>query len=158
MYIRRISFITSNQISQAELTAPGALAQLLPAVAANPSDNLRNWFEIPVLFCALAIYLYVTNQVDALYVNTAWVFVVFRALHSAVHCTFNVIMFRFYLYLAATVAVWFIAIRAALTHFGAWRATVIDTHAPAFPRDRFEKRLATARKAFSLRCSGSPTR
>jgi hypothetical protein len=52
------------------------------------------------------------------YVNAAWVFVVFRALHSAVHCTFNLIMLRFYLYLFSTLAVWFIAIRAALIHFG----------------------------------------
>jgi hypothetical protein len=86
---------------------------------ANPSDNLKNLFEIPVLFYALVLYLFVTNQVDAVYVNAAWVFVVFRALHSAVHCTFNLIMLRFYLYLFATLAVWFIAIRAALIHFGA---------------------------------------
>jgi len=63
------------------------------------------------------LYLFVTNQVDAVYVTAAWVFVAFRALHSAVHCTFNLIMLRFYLYLIATLAVWFMAIRAALGHF-----------------------------------------
>jgi hypothetical protein len=35
-------------------------------------------------------------------------------LHSAVHCTINVVMLRFYLYLVSTLAVWFIAGRAAL--------------------------------------------
>ena len=86
---------------------------------ANPSDNLKNLFEIPVLFYALVLYLFVTNQVDAVYVNAGWVVVAFRALHSTVHCTFNLIMLRFYLYPIATLAVWFIAIRAALIHFGA---------------------------------------
>jgi hypothetical protein len=119
MYIRRISFITSNKFGSKELATPGALARLSPPEVANPSDNLKNLFEIPVLFYALVLYLFVTNQVDAVYVNAAWVFVVFRALHSAVHCTFNLIMLRFYLYLFATLAVWFIAIRAALIHFGA---------------------------------------
>jgi len=72
-----------------------------------------------VLFYALALYLFVTNQVDAAYVAAAWVFAGFRALHSAVHCTINIVMIRFYLYLFATIAVWFIAIRAALTYLGA---------------------------------------
>ena len=75
----------------------------------NPSDNLKNLFEIPVIFYALALVLFVTGQVDAVYVGAAWVFVVFRALHSAVHCTINVIMVRFNLYLVSTLAVWFMA-------------------------------------------------
>jgi hypothetical protein len=119
MYIRRIRFITSNKFGSKELAVPGALARLSPPEVANPSDNLKNLFEIPVLFYALVLYLFVTNQVDAAYVNAAWVFVVFRALHSAVHCTFNLIMLRFYLYLIATLAVWFMAIRAALAYFTA---------------------------------------
>ena len=119
MYIRRIAFITGSKLSPKDLAVPGALAQLSPPEVSNPSDNLKNLFEIPVLFYALALYLFVTKQVDATYVNAAWVFVAFRALHSAVHCTFNLVLLRFYLYLFATLAVWFMAIRAALTYFGA---------------------------------------
>ena len=48
--------------------------------------------------------------------DAAWIFVAFRVMHSAVHCTFNLIMLRFYLYLIATVAVWFIAIRAGVVY------------------------------------------
>jgi hypothetical protein len=118
MYIRRIRFITSGKIRPKDLT-PSTLAQLSPPGVANPSDNLKNLFEIPVLFYALVLYLFVTKQVDIVYVNAAWVFVGFRALHSVVHCTFNLIILRFYLYLFATIAVWFIAIRAAITHFSA---------------------------------------
>ncbi|KAF3887856.1 MULTISPECIES: MAPEG family protein [Nostocales] len=117
MYIRRINFITSNKLSQKELATPNTLAQISPPNVSNPSDNLKNLFEIPVLFYALVLYLFVTKQVDTVYVNAAWIFVVFRVLHSIVHCTFNLIILRFYLYLFATLAVWFIAIRAALMHF-----------------------------------------
>ena len=114
MYIRRMSFITGNKLRPKDLAVPGALAQLSPPAVSNPSDNLKNLFEIPVIFYALALYLFVTNQVDAAYVNAAWVFVVLRALHSAVHCTVNIVILRFYLYLFSTLAVWFIAARAAL--------------------------------------------
>ena len=74
-------------------------------------------FEIPILFYALVLYLFITKQVDTVYVTAAWIFVSFRVLHSIVHCTFNLIMLRFYLYLFSTIAVWFIAIRTALAHF-----------------------------------------
>ena len=118
MYIRRIAFITSSKLSPKDLAVPGALAQLSPPEVSNPSDNLKNLFEIPVLFYALALYLFVRHEVDAAYVTAAWVFVAFRALHSAVHCTINVVILRFYLYLFSTLAVWFIAGRAALSYLG----------------------------------------
>ena len=116
MYIRRIHFITSRKLRPQDLAVPGKLAQSVPPSVSNPSDNLKNLFEIPVLFYVLVLYLFTTKQVDAVYVNAAWIFVVFRILHSVVHCTFNLIMLRFYLYLFATVAVWFIAIRAAFIY------------------------------------------
>jgi hypothetical protein len=119
MYARRIPFIRSSGLTPGELAIPGRLAEISPAEISNPSDNLKNLFEIPVLFYALALYLYVTQQVDALYVAAAWIFVVFRVLHSAVHCTVNIVMLRFWLYFASTAAVWFMLFRAALAPLGA---------------------------------------
>jgi hypothetical protein len=118
MYIRRIRFITSLKISPKDLAIPGKLAQISPPEVSNPSDNFKNLFEIPVLFYALVLYFYAVKQVDLWYVNAAWIFVAFRLLHSIVHCTFNLIMLRFYLYLFSSLAVWFMAMRAALTYFG----------------------------------------
>jgi hypothetical protein len=118
MYIRRIAFIRGNKIKSSDLAVPGALANLSPPAVSNPSDNLKNLFEIPVIFYALALYLFVTKQVDAIYLDAAWVFAAFRVMHSAIHCTINIVILRFYLYLASTLAVWFIAIRAALAYCG----------------------------------------
>lgn len=112
LYVRRIHWIQTRNIQPADLMAPGALAQLSPAAVNNPSDNFKNLFEIPVLFYALALYLFATSQVDSTYVTAAWIFAGFRVLHSAVHCTFNLIMLRFYLYLISTVAVFFMLFRA----------------------------------------------
>jgi hypothetical protein len=119
LYVRRIRFLTANEIRSQDLAVPGELARISPASVSNPSDNFKNLFEIPVLFYALALYLFVTSQVDGVYLAAAWVFVVFRALHSAVHCTVNIVMLRFYLYLLSTLAVWFIAARAGLRHLAA---------------------------------------
>jgi hypothetical protein len=118
MYVRRIHLIRSLRLSPKDMAIPGRLAELSPPEVSNPSDNLKNLFEIPVLFYALALYLFVTGQVDAVYVGAAWVFVAFRVLHSAVHCTFNLVMLRFYLYLVSTLAVWFMVGRAALQRLG----------------------------------------
>ncbi len=117
LYTRRISFITGSKISPKELAVPGKLAQITPPAVSNPSDNLKNLFEIPVLFYGLVLYLFMTNQVDAMYVNAAWIFVIFRILHSAVHCTFNLVLLRFYCYLFSTLAVWFMVSRAAWVYF-----------------------------------------
>jgi hypothetical protein len=114
MYVRRIAFINGNDISPKDLAVPGALAELSPPEVSNPSDNLKNLCEIPILFYALALYLYVSGQVDPIHVAAAWIFVGFRALHSAVHCTVNIVMLRFYLYLASTLALWFMVARAVL--------------------------------------------
>jgi hypothetical protein len=90
MYVRRIHFLVSRNIDSKDMAVPGALAAITPPAVSNPSDNLKNLFEIPVLFYALTLYLFVTQQV----------------------------MLRFCLYLAATIAVWFSALRAAAIHFG----------------------------------------
>lgn len=118
MYIRRIHFITRSKISPADLAVPGTLARLSPSAISNPSDNLKNLFEVPVLFYALALLLFTTGQVDSTHVIAAWVFVGFRALHSVVHCTWNLVMLRFNLYLVSTLAVWFMVLRAALAYWG----------------------------------------
>jgi len=118
MYARRISFLTRNNITPDQVSTPEALARLTPPAVSNPSDNLKNLFEMPVLFYAMTLYLFVTKEADAIYVYAGWIFVAFRVLHSAVHCTFNRIMLRFYLYAISTVALWFMVIRATIGHFG----------------------------------------
>lgn len=113
MFARRIRFISSADLTPEQLM-PLEFARLSPPAVANASDNLKNLFEMPLLLYVLVLYLFVTRQVDTGYVAAAWVFVVFRFAHSAVHCTSNVVIVRFYLYLAATLAAWFMAGRAAV--------------------------------------------
>ena len=116
MYIRRISFIISTRLSPGELAISGNLARVSPAAVANPADNFKNLFEIPVLFYVLALWLAFAKRVDATYLYAAWLFVAFRVLHSAVHCSVNIVLLRFYLYLISTLALWFMVARALLQY------------------------------------------
>ena len=113
MYGRRLPFIFSSGLDPKQMT-PLELARLSPPQVSNPSDNLKNLFELPTVFYVVVLYIYVTNQVDAAYLWAAWGFFLFRALHSAVHCTFNFIPLRFALYVISAGALWFIVLRAAL--------------------------------------------
>jgi hypothetical protein len=113
MYARRIPFIIRSKLTP-EHVSPVELARLSPPAVANPSDNLKNLFELPTVFYALVLFLYVTNHVDTRYVLAAWLFVGFRVLHSAVHCTFNFVPLRFWLYAGGALSLWFMAVRAAL--------------------------------------------
>ena len=115
MYARRIPFIRSLDLEPDQLT-PSVLDDLSPPAVSNPSDNLKNLFELPVIFYALVLYLEFAGLTDGLYLAAAWVFVLFRILHSIVHCTINVVMIRFGLYGVSSLALWFMALRAFLQH------------------------------------------
>jgi hypothetical protein len=118
MYARRIPFILKARLRPEQMTAL-ELARRSPPQVSNPSDNLKNLFETPTIFYALVLYLYVTHQVDGTYLVAAWLFVGFRMLHSLVHCTFNYVPLRFWMYVLSTAALWFIAARGALSLFTA---------------------------------------
>jgi hypothetical protein len=112
MYSRRIPFIIRNKLTPQQLIA-SELARLSPPEVANPSDNLKNLFELPTIFYAVVLYLYAAKQVDGLYLGAAWVFFGFRVLHSAVHCTFNFVLLRFWLYAISALALWFMVLGIA---------------------------------------------
>ena len=112
MYARRIPFILSRKLTPQQLT-PAELARLSPPQVANPSDNLKNLFELPTVFYAVVLYLYATMQVDTSYLAAAWIFLAFRILHSAVHCSFNFVPLRFWLYAISALALWYMVLRVA---------------------------------------------
>ncbi|MEO8466483.1 MAG: MAPEG family protein [Gammaproteobacteria bacterium] len=113
MYARRIPFIINSGLKPDEMT-PAEFARRSPPGVSNPSDNLKNLFEVPTLFFALVLYLFVTQHVDAIYVAAAWAFVAFRVLHSLMHCTANIIIVRFWLYAISTLVLWLMVGRAAV--------------------------------------------
>ncbi|HMH88652.1 MAG TPA: MAPEG family protein [Steroidobacteraceae bacterium] len=118
MYAKRIPFLQKSKTDLNRLTA-AELARISPPSVANPSDNLKNLFELPTLFYVIVLYLFVTTRVDLGYLVAAWIFFGFRVLHSAVHCTINIVILRFWLYCISALALWFMIIRAVMSTFSA---------------------------------------
>jgi len=69
---------------------------------------------VPILYYGLCLYLFVSGNVDTAYVVAAWLFFLFRTLHSIVHCTMNIVMARFLLYSGAALVLWFMLGRALI--------------------------------------------
>ncbi len=65
----------------------------------NAGDNYSNQYELPVVFFAACLTLFVTKNVTDLAVMLAWAFVVLRVIHAGIHLTFNNINIRFLAFL-----------------------------------------------------------
>ena len=104
MYFRRIAQMQRERIHpQAVATSAQATARLTDSAAA---DNFRNLFELPVLFYLAVVVAAQTSQVSALTLALAWLFVALRIAHSAIHCTYNKVIHRFYVYVSGGVVLW----------------------------------------------------
>jgi len=117
LYVRRIGYMRKHRINPQDLTTPEKGKALMPDYVSYPAYNFANLFELPIVFYAICLYLFVTGTVDQIYVAAAWVFFVARVMHSVVHCTTNRVMWRFNLYVLAALALWFMLGRVVLGVF-----------------------------------------
>lgn len=65
-----------------------------PAESLFVRNNLANQFELPVLFHACCLALHASGGVGTVVLGLAWIFVVSRYVHAAVHVTTNRIRHR----------------------------------------------------------------
>ena len=100
LYSQRIGEMRRRRIPPSDLATSRQAASVLQDVSA--ADNFRNLFELPVLFYVFCLALYATHLQDALVLGGCWMFVALRAAHSAIHCTYNNVMHRFYVYALST--------------------------------------------------------
>jgi hypothetical protein len=73
------------------------------------SNNYKNQFEVPVLFFAVVAFALIAGAVDVLMLSLAWIFVLSRLVHAAVHIGPNIVMWRglaFVVGVAAVLAMW----------------------------------------------------
>lgn len=115
MYARRLAYLTKQNIDAQELATPEKVAATIPEEVNNSANNLKNLFEIPVLFYVLALIAHASGLADGLFVNCAWAYVALRAVHSAIQCTVNKVMPRFMAYALSCLVLWFMAIRLMLS-------------------------------------------
>lgn len=100
LFRHRIGEMRERRIRpQALATARDAARELEHTAAA---DNLRNLFELPVLFYVLFALLPASGVATGPFILGGWLYVALRATHSAIHCTYNRVRHRFIAYVAST--------------------------------------------------------
>lgn len=104
MFFMRVGQMKRERIHpQAVATSAQAAQRLTDSRAA---DNFRNLFELPVLFYLALVVAAATGQVSVATLILAWAFVALRIAHSAIQCSYNKVMHRFYAYVAGGLVLW----------------------------------------------------
>ena len=85
---------------------------LLPAQA-PASNNLKNLFEMPILFYVATMLMVLLLIQDELLVRLAWGYVILRVIHSIVQCSYNRVIHRFTAYFISCLLLLLIWIRLA---------------------------------------------
>jgi hypothetical protein len=66
----------------------------VPADVSLPNRNYMNLLQLPVLFYAVCLALFVSRSVDDTALTLAWVYVGLRVIHSFIHVTYNDVVHR----------------------------------------------------------------
>ena len=85
----------------------------LPPRVRWKADNYNHLMEQPTLFYATALTLAVLGQGDPINLGLAWAYVALRVVHSLIQALVNVIVARFAVFMAASVVLVVLAVRAA---------------------------------------------
>ena len=67
-----------------------------PEYLLTSRHHYKNFFEIPILFYLLCLVLYMIDHVSAIDLWIAWLFVVFKGIHSYIRITSNYVPYRAY--------------------------------------------------------------
>lgn len=118
LFVARFGHIKRHP-PRSEDVATGAAAMRYFEPVEMPANNLRNLFEMPVLYFALVPLLLITHHANYLQVLLAWIFVVLRALHSFIHIGPKKVMPRFMVYLASCIVLSAMWIGFAIDMLGA---------------------------------------
>jgi hypothetical protein len=97
MYVTRVAEMRRKKIDPQDLETR-IHSQALLIDSTRQADNLKNLFEMPILFYAAALLSMVLMIQDPFLVQLAWGYVALRYMHSIVHCTYNKVMHRFSAY------------------------------------------------------------
>lgn len=66
-----------------------------PDYVVQVSNNMRNQFQVPVLFYVLCFVFYSINAVTTTVLYLAWAFVISRIIHAYIHMSSNYVPARF---------------------------------------------------------------
>jgi len=114
LYATRIPAIVKNKIVLDPHRPKEEFHARLPAPVRWKADNYNHLMEQPTLFYAVALTLALIGEGAGLNVGLAWIYVGLRIVHSLVQATVNIVVLRFAIFMAASVVLLAMAVRAAL--------------------------------------------
>ena len=117
LYATRIPAIVENRIVFDPYRPAAEFHAQLPAPVRWKADNYNHLMEQPTLFYAVVLTLALLDAGTGLNTYLAWLYVVLRIAHSLVQATVNAIMPRFVLFMAASVVLLTMSVRAAVGVF-----------------------------------------
>ena len=68
--------------------------QPVPEELDQARQHYKNYFELPVLFYLLLVFIYATDNVNQYDIILAWLFVFFKVIHSYIRMTSNYVPHR----------------------------------------------------------------
>jgi hypothetical protein len=89
----------------------------LPASVRWKADNYNHLMEQPTLFYAVVLALAVLGAGDGLNTTLAWIYVALRVVHSLIQALVNVVVWRFAVFMIASIVLLILAVRLALLVF-----------------------------------------
>ncbi len=94
MFIARVQALRKGLVDVKHFKTYDYHGKNHPVLMTQASRNFSNLFEVPTLFYMVCLFALVTQKVDGTFLGLAWLYVLFRYLHSAVHLTTNKIVPR----------------------------------------------------------------
>ena len=95
-------------------TRGGALEGKIPDQVNWKAHNYNHLLEQPTIFYAIVVALILMGFDAAINVYLAWAYVAFRILHSLVQVTVNVVLYRFLLFILASLCLLGLTTHAAI--------------------------------------------
>lgn len=104
MFFERVRQVKAENIPFRDIPSGSQMAARFADTRA--ADNYRNLFEAPVLFYLALVVAFASMQVTAVTLGLAWAYVALRIVHSVIHCGYNRVSHRLYVFMATNVVLW----------------------------------------------------
>jgi len=139
LFATRIPAITRLGLTYDPRRPSSEFLDRIPPEARWKADNYNHLMEQPTLFYAVALSLALIGQGSGLNAALAWAYVALRIVHSLIQATVNAATARFAVFMASSVVLLALAVRAAiavLEHAGCpwplpkWNVVHLGTSCP----------------------------
>jgi hypothetical protein len=117
LYATRIPAMVKNNVRFDPQRPISVFQEQIPAAVRWKADNYNHLMEQPTLFYAVALTLALIGLGTGINSILAWAYVALRVLHSLIQATVNVVLVRFAIFVAASLVLFALSVRAALAVF-----------------------------------------